>query len=317
MTLIWMLFLVNWEGDARIVDRVALKVNDKIITERELLLTYKQRRKLLIDQYAGPDLNQQLENLWEDVVRLAKEQLLLYEKSVDLGLSISQDAMDSRMQSIKESNGLSDEEFERILMEQTGMTLDEYIDSERRSESAQRVIQSQVVNAIDIEDSEVAKYYTENQSEYMEPAKYRIAEIVTLKDESPAAARIKALACLDSIRSGTPFAEAAMQCSDSSSRDGGGDLGEVQYGDLHYVIEDSVKRMAIGDVSDLLETDTAYFIIKVLNKTETKPMPIDDVKESILTKLREPRMEARLDEFLTELEAEYLVERVVTKPADL
>ncbi len=319
--MIFLLILLSFPQEEtkepRMVDRVALKVNDKIITERELMLVYVQRRAAALENYSGPDIPAKLETLWEDVVKQAKEQLMLYEKAVELGLSISQDAMDSRMQSIKESNGMSDDEFEKVLMEQTGMTLGEYIDSERRNESAQRVVQSQVVNMIDIDDSEIAKYYTEHQKDFMEPAKYRIAEIVFLKNENPAAARIKALACLDSVKSGSPFADAALQYSDSASRDDGGDLGEVQYGDLHYVIEDAAKTLSVNDVSELLETDTAYFIIKILNKRDAKPIPIDDVEDQIQAKLREPRLESRLDKFIKGLEADYLVERVVTKPAQL
>lgn len=311
----WMLIQEPAAENAPImVDRVALKVNDKIITERELMLIYAQRRDAYIAQYSGPDLNTKLEEIWEDVVKQAKEQLLLYEKSVELGLSISQDAMESRLQGVKEANGLSDDEFEEILKQQTGMTMDEYVDSERRNESAQRVVHSEVFNAIEIDDSEVAKYYSEHQEDFVEPPKYRVAEIVLLKDNNPAAARIKALACLDTIKSGTPFVDAARQYSDSASRDNGGDLGEVQYGDLHYVIEDAVRNLEVNDVSELLEADTAYFIIKILNKRDAKPIPIDDVEDRIKATLREPRVESKLTAFLQELEADYLVDRVITKP---
>lgn len=296
------------------VDRVAVKVNDKIITQRELLLVYELKKRKLLESQTSGNLDEQFRALWQQTVDEAVEQLLLYEKAVELGVAISDDALESRMQSIKESNGFSDEEFEQILKAQTGMSIDEYVASQRREESAQRVIHSQVLSQIEIEEAEISKYYDEHQDTYMEPATYRIAEIVFLKREEPALAKFRALACQESLNNGTPFAQAAKTYSDSVSKENGGDLGDVEFGDLNPVIEKAAEQLEINGVSDILESGSAYFIIKVLNKKPAKPVPIDQVKDDIRMRLRQPRLEAKLMAFLEELKESFIVETLVEEP---
>ncbi|MCB1050562.1 MAG: peptidyl-prolyl cis-trans isomerase [Acidobacteria bacterium] len=316
---ICLFFWLFWQdtnlSDPVMVDRVALKVNDKIITERELLHTYSQRKKELVSNYQGEDIQAALEDAWKQTMDDAVDQLLLFEKAVEIGVAISEDALESRLQSVKEANGFSDEEFEKILREQTNMSIDEYLDYSRRDESAKRVIQSQVLSKIDIEDSEIAKYYEENQSEFMEPATYRISEIVAIKGENPSVAKFKIASSLEQIRNGAEFADVASTQSDSNSREYGGDLGTVLYGDLNQDIESAVKALSVGQVSEIIETDTAFFIIKVTAKTQAKPKGIDEVKEEIRYRLQEPRLQTKLEAFLKDLRASYLVDRMITKPA--
>ena len=303
------------EINAEMVDRIALKVNDKIITERELLLTYLPQKSELIRTYSGDNLEAALEELWEQIVQTATDQLLLFEKSVESGVAITEDALESRLQSVKESNGFSDEEFRQAIKEQTGMAYEEYLDYSRRDESAKRVVQSQVMYQIKVEDSEIAKYYDEHQTEFMDPATYRIAEIVILKKEGDATSRFKASTCQESLKNGQAFEDVAQQYSDSNSKENGGDLGVVHYGDFNATIESAVKALQVGDTSDILETESAFFIIKVLEKTEATPQDIDEVEDEIRYRIQEPQLDTKLDEFLEELRAYYLVTRSIQKPA--
>ena len=174
------------------VDRVAIKVNDKIITERELVMNYKQRRADALSEFTGAELDKKLSEAWEETIKSAEETLLMYEKAVELGYAFSPDDTLARLNGIKESNGYTDEEFEQVLQEQTGMTLPELVDLRTRDDSAQGIFQSQVLQRINIEDSEIAQYYDGHQSEFMTDATYRIAEILVLKDENtPGATRAR------------------------------------------------------------------------------------------------------------------------------
>lgn len=316
IALLFTLLFQATESEPVMIDRVALKVNDKIITERELLHTYSQRKSQVIETYEGSDIQAELEKAWEETVTDATDQLLLFEKAVESGLALSEDALESRLLSIKEANGFNDETFEQALLEQTGMNIQEYIDYTRRDESARRVIQSYVIGSIEIEDSEISKYFTENSDQFMEPATYRIAEIAILKNDNPSVARFKAGSCKEALQNGTSFEEAALQFSDSGTKDRGGDLGVVEYGDLNATLEQAASALQVDQVSDVLETETAYFIIKVLEKSPAKLKDIDEVKEQIRYKLQEPRLESSLTAYLENLRNEYLVTRSVTKPAN-
>jgi parvulin-like peptidyl-prolyl isomerase len=309
---LWFFLLL---GDPVMIDRVALKVNDKIITERELLTTYRQRKRALL-QDKGQELDEAaLAALWTEVVDEATDQLLLFEKAFESGAAISEDALESRLQSLKEANGFNEEEFAKALLEQTGMTPQEYVDFSRRDESARRVIYSQVLSRIEIEDSEIAKYYETHAESFQVPARYRLSEVVALKGEDPALARFKIASCQNQLENGASFEEVASSQSDAGSREFGGDLGEMEYGDLHAVIESAVKELSPGAVSQILETESAYFLIKVSEKIPARRKKIDEVKEEIRMVLQEPRLQSKLDEFLAELRKTYLVDRLITTPS--
>ena len=294
------------------VDRIAIKVNDKIITERELISTYKQLRRETLKQHTGAELDRRLKEAWDNAIKTAEESLLLYEKALEVGVAFSRDDTLSQMLSIKESNGMSDEEFEAAVKEQTDMSLEMWVDARMRDTSANAVIHSQVVNKIKVDDSEIAKYYQLNQQEFMQPATYRIAEVVCLKaNEGAAAARTRAENCLAMLANGSDFAEVARSFSDSPSKEDGGDLGDVNFGDLLSTIEDNVRTMQVGSHSQILETDAAYFIIKLINLTPEQPKPLEVVHGDILDRLREPKIDTEIKAYIEKLKVEYLLQTYI------
>ncbi len=296
------------------VDRVAIKVNDKIITEREVVHSYKQSRIDIMQQYTGAELDEKLKKAWAETIEFLEERLLLYEKAVELGIAVSEDDARSRLIAVQESNGLSDEEFEQVLKDQTGMTLAEYVDFQKREQSADMVIRSQVLSRIKIEDSEIAKFYDEHIADFQNPATYRIAELVFLKGESSDQALAKAREALEFLNFNDDFGAAAKRFSDSTSRDNGGDLGLVQYGDFNQAIEDRVKSLEVGQISEPFETSSAWFVIKLLERNLATPKKVEEVREEILQQLRVPRMETEMATFLDELKGKYLLHTYLKEP---
>ncbi len=315
MTLVMLLTLLTFQENKTVfVDRVAIKVNDKIMTERELLFAYKQAREQALTQYKGAELDQQLKEAWKETVKSAEETMLMYEKASELGYALSKDDVAAELNSMKESRGLTDEEFEKAILEQTGMSLGELVDLRQRENSAQMVFQSQVLNKIAIEDNEIAKYHEEHIADFMEPATYRIAEIVfTKSDADLAETEQRVAACQAELKAGLDFGEAAKKYSDSLSKENGGDLGLVKYGDLLDSIEAKVKSMKVGEHSERLETSSAIFLIKLLAQNPAKPKPVDEVREQVVNALREPRTEAQLAKFVEHLRAEFSIKTYLTE----
>ena len=297
------------------VDRVAIKVNDKILTQRELLLIYKQLRAGYLSAYSGTELDEKLKEAWDQAVTEGEEQLLFYEKAVELGVAYSRDEILDGLNSIKESNGLTDAELEQEIQKQMGMTLEEFVGYNQRDRSRQVVIQREIVSKIQIDDSEIAKYYEENINEFMEPETYRISEIVVFKEgDVGGSKRSRILEAEKALQAGTPFAEAAQNFSETPTKSKGGDLGLAEFGDLNPILESAAKAMSVGQVSQILETEFAYFLIKLEERNPPTPKPIDSVHEDILNKLRLPRLTTNLKKYVENLKAEYLLETILKKP---
>jgi peptidyl-prolyl cis-trans isomerase SurA len=97
---------------------------------------------------------------------------------------------------------------------------------------------------------------------------FEIMRIPALSDEAKNIAYNKIKLILDSLRNGADFSEMAKRNSDdSASAVVGGDLGKVKKGVFVKEFEDAAFLLKQGEISDIVETQFGYHIIKVNEKT--------------------------------------------------
>lgn len=121
-----------------------------------------------------------------------------------------------------------------------------------------------------VSDEEVKKYYDENAAQFQGDEQRGASHILigfggNTDAASKQAAREKALRVLEEVRQHPDdFAALAKKYSDDpGSRENGGDLGLFGRGTMVKPFEDAVFSLAPGAVSDLVETEFGYHIIKL------------------------------------------------------
>jgi parvulin-like peptidyl-prolyl isomerase len=110
---------------------------------------------------------------------------------------------------------------------------------------------------------------------------------------------VKAEKLIKELQAGADFAKLAEQQSDDpGSKKQGGDLGYFREGMMVQPFFEGVKALQIGSFSTTpVKTQFGYHIIKLLDKrTKTIDEPL---KREITEKLRQRKVEAKLDELVT------------------
>lgn len=150
---------------------------------------------------------------------------------------------------------------------------------------------STTANKIDIDDAAISAYYEQHQESYKNPETrqarhilFRVAADAT--DETRQEQRRQAEEVLEKARAGEDFATLARDHSEDSSAENGGDLGFFSKGQMVKPFEDAVFAMQVGEVSDIVETDFGFHLIKLEAVEPAQTRSLDQVREEIVTTLR-------------------------------
>lgn len=108
----------------------------------------------------------------------------------------------------------------------------------------------------------------------------------------------KAKELIEELSGGADFAELAKEHSTGPSGPGGGDLGWFSAGMMVKPFEDAVMGMEAGAISDPVQTQFGWHVIK-LNEIRMKGAPtLDDVRSELTIKVENDAVEAALKALL-------------------
>lgn len=159
------------------------------------------------------------------------------------------------------------------------------LENERRaltaSEEMARVVETAVT------DEAVQSYFEDKYLNAEDVTEYNAAHILVEAEE-------EAQKLVEEARGGADFGELAKEHSTGPSGPGGGDLGWFSEGMMVAPFQDAVESMEAGSVSDPVQTQFGWHVIK-LNETRTKDAPkLEDVRAEIEEALRQKAIEDRI-----------------------
>jgi peptidyl-prolyl cis-trans isomerase D len=133
---------------------------------------------------------------------------------------------------------------------------------------------SSLIPGIKVDDAEVKKFYDENAAKFQGNEQRRASHIligfgVSATPEQKEQARAKAEEILAIVKKNPKrFEELAVKESqDPGSASKGGDLGSFGRGAMVKPFEDAAFSMKVGQISDIVESEFGYHIIKVTEIT--------------------------------------------------
>jgi peptidyl-prolyl cis-trans isomerase D len=160
-----------------------------------------------------------------------------------------------------------------------------------------------VKKSISINDSELKSYYDQNVSRLSGKEERRASHIlINAAKDAPAADRQKAKARADEVlaavrKSPDSFAELAKKNSqDTGSATNGGDLDFFARGAMVKPFEDAVFAMKKGDISEVVESDFGYHIIKLTDIKAPKQRSFEELRTGIEADLKTQQAQRKFAE---------------------
>ena len=140
---------------------------------------------------------------------------------------------------------------------------------------------------VTVSDEEVEQYYTENNLLYKTAEERRVSHIIIEFGDDEAAAKAKAEAVVAELANGADFATLAQENSDDTfTAENGGDLDFITAGMMDEAFDEAAFSLAqVGDVSDVVETEFGYHIIKLTDIKPEEVTPLAEVSEEIRNQL--------------------------------
>jgi peptidyl-prolyl cis-trans isomerase SurA len=293
---------------AEVVNRVVLRVNDRIVTLYDFERQLARARADILEQ-AGGDPQQQrgaLENAPREVLRSMFDELLILTRADQLGLAVSDLEVDQEVQQQMARFGLADEQAMRGALAQNGLTLEQYRANLRNQILWREVTQDELYPRIDVDEQELRALYREQAEEFAVPEQRRLREIVVLDESTlPVDQRQRLAAELrDAWRGG---AEPEKLVASARTEHGEQavtllDVGWVGPGDLAPELERAVWAAAAGDISEPIAARGGLHLAQVLEVKEQSQRTFEEVRDALLSRERSRRFEQELEKYLEELE---------------
>ena len=145
-----------------------------------------------------------------------------------------------------------------------------------------------------ISDAELEEYYRQNFNQYSTPEQRSARHILfkTSEGESEDALSKKyqqAEEVLELARAGEDFAELAKQFSEGPTGPKGGDLGTFSRGRMVKPFDDAAFALSEGEISDVVESQFGFHIIKLKKIEPASTKSLDEVKGSITAILQQQK----------------------------
>src|SRR5680860_475666 len=223
---------------------------------------------------------------------------LLYQQSQKEKVKIHSDEINLEIDKTKD-NFSSPEEFNAAL-KANNITLVQLKEDIKKQLMINSILE-ETKNQISIHDEELLEYYNENKESLFEPEQVHARHILVETEEE---ANILLLQLKEGL---TDFAELAKEKSIGPSAPSGGDLGFFSRGQMVKEFEDAAFSLEQGEISNVVQTEFGYHIIKCEEKKEEYSPTFEEAKEQISNTLRSQKENEAISALILKLREEAVV----------
>ncbi len=302
-----LLLLWTTTVDAATLIKTVAMVNNDVVTSYQL-------EKRLATAMAAETSQRRLSQEEHSALRLKVlngmiEDLLVEQRIQEIGLSVSDQELNSAIEDVQRQNKLTGEQLKTALLAQ-GMSFADYRQDLRKEILRYKLIAREVRSKVEVTNAEIRDYFKAHEAEYMTLPALRLGRIsYPLANDADAKLKERLIQQAQIARQlllgGKPFDEVLSSLGGDAE---GGDMGTMVEEELNPHFQQMVDGLQVGQVSEPMENLGSIHIFQVLERTPAKAELSEDISSAIEEILAAQNSEKRFAEWKKGLRKDAIVD---------
>ena len=257
LLLVALFLLPSCERKPAIPPDVIVRVNERMLTLADF--------KRYLDRNAGTELAQLTPEVASALLDQFVEEIILSEYAASHGIEVPSERIAEEVRT------------------EAGATVIEKRDEMRR----EKLIANLTAEVGEPGEAEVRAYYQQHPGDFRSGEEVRVRQIL-VSDET------LAKDIREKLKKGAAFEELSAQYSRAPNAKRGGEIGFVSRGEIPKIFEEEIFRLAPGEVSEVIPTDSSFHIFKVDERRPPGTLDVEAATPMIVARLREEAIRERL-----------------------
>jgi len=263
---------------------VIVTVEGKDITHGEIMQAVQMTMQQMSRQMPPQQLSEMYGKVYQNMIDTLIANTLLEKAAENSSLAVSDAELDEEVAKIK--NGAPEGQSLEEALSANEISVDEWKENLRDQMLVGKLVEEKTAGATEATPEDVAAFYQQNPDSFQVPESVTASHILLAfseedTDETKAEKKAKLTALKEQVDAGANFEELAASKSDCPSSERGGSLGSFGRGQMVPEFEAAAFTMDVGAVSDLVETQFGYHLIKVNDHQAAGVRPLPEVAEQL------------------------------------
>jgi peptidyl-prolyl cis-trans isomerase C len=283
---------------------VVVTVDGQDITHGEIMQAVQNTMRQLSQQMPPQQLSQMYNQVYNNTTDQLIANVLLTKASENSSLAVSEEELNSEIDKIKA--GIPEGNTLEEALAENNMDLNEWKENLRTQILIGKFVEEKTADIGEATSAEVATFYQENIDQFKNPENVEASHILlSFTEEDTDATKAEKKAKLEQIKAdidaGASFEDIAKESSDCPSSQRGGNLGSFARGQMVPEFEDVAFTQEVGIVSDVVETQFGYHLIKVTDHQMEKTSTLAEVTDQLRNYLSGQKKQEALIEYVGSL----------------
>ncbi len=302
----------NQPAEPNTAGEVAVIVNGEKIMEGEIDAMIEPQLEQMAARMPNQNpayLDQYRKMLRQQAVQQKIIEQLMNKKVAEKNITVSEEEIDAELQDIAESANLTLEQLKQRVA-QSGQNFEDMKQQVRTFVSFQKLLEAEFPEKMQVTEDEAKAFFEENKDQFGQAEQVKASHILLKPDtsdpntdpnEARAEARAKTEEVLQKLKDGADFAELAKETGGYPSASRGGDLGFFKRGAMVPAFDKVAFELQVGQISDIVETQFGYHVIKVTDKQQASEPSFEEVKDKVMAQLESRKQMETFKEYSEDL----------------